>query len=268
MVYNLTSIKRVIAKVYLDLQLSEDTYPINDFLEWASEAVERLGVAPALVTKTTGKNEEPYTILKDHFAKLPLDLFRINQIAYSKTSNGLFYPMRYSTGSMDNWGSCPYDDNFSEPNAIAPMRSGVFTEEPVYVVKPGYINSNARNGYLMISYQAIQLDEEGYPYIPDMQSYIDAIYWYILMKYFYAKWIRNEISEKIYYDAKSSWNYYCKQAVAEMLMPNMDQMESIKNVWVRLIPEINAHNTFYSTIGEQEYVRDKNAYIGKYYGKL
>ena len=32
MVYNLTSIKRVIAKIYSDLQLSEDTYPINDFV--------------------------------------------------------------------------------------------------------------------------------------------------------------------------------------------------------------------------------------------
>ena len=60
--------------------------------------------------------------------------------------------------------------------------------------------------------------------------------------------------QDIYYDAKRSWNFYCKQAYAESLMPTQDDMETIKNVYVRLVPQINAENDFYSSLSSQEII--------------
>jgi len=50
---------------------------------------------------------------------------------------------------------------------------------------------------------------------------------------------------------RNSWNFYRKQAYAEALMPGPDDMMSVQNAWLKLYPEIDSHDTFYSTIGEE-----------------
>lgn len=121
-----------------------------------------------------------------------------------------------------------------------------------YVVQGDYIKCNRRNGYLMVAYQSIPLDIDGYPLIPDDASFIDALYWYIVMKLYYPEWVSGRIRDAVYYDAKRSWNYYSKQAYGNALMPNSDQLESIKNTWLRLVPQLDAHSTFYTTLSEPE----------------
>jgi hypothetical protein len=51
---------------------------------------------------------------------------------------------------------------------------------------------------------------------------------------------------------KTSWNYYCKQAYGEAMAPGVDEMESIKNSWLKLYPEIDDHDTFFSTSGDEQ----------------
>lgn len=121
-----------------------------------------------------------------------------------------------------------------------------------YNVKPGYIMCNVPCGFLKLSYNAIPIDEDGYPMVPDLASYQEAVYWYIAMKYLYPKRLRNEIARDDYYDIRRSWNFYRKQAYAELIMPNQDEMESIKNDWNKLWPEINDHSGFYSHTGERQ----------------
>ena len=110
----------------------------------------------------------------------------------------------------------------------------------------------------MIAYSAVPTDSDGYPLIPDDQSFMEALYWYITMKLLYPEWKQGSIRDAIYYDARRSWNYYCKQAYGNALMPNKDQMESIKNTWLRLVPEIDEHANFYSTLGEQQVIYNNN----------
>lgn len=129
-----------------------------------------------------------------------------------------------------------------------------YTTDYVYTIRGGYIKTNQSTGYLSIAYQAIPIDDEGYPLIPDDVGYVEALYWYIVMKLYYPKWVMGSIRDAIYYEARRSWNYYCKQAYGNAMMPDRDTYESIKNAWVRLVPEINAHNSAYSFIGEQEQV--------------
>ena len=110
----------------------------------------------------------------------------------------------------------------------------------------------------MLAYQAVPTDGDGYPMIPDNQSYIEAVYWYIVMKLLYPKWVSGQTRDAVYFDARRSWNFYCKQAYGNALLPNKDQMESIKNAWVRLIPEINEHTSGYSTLGQRQIIKDAN----------
>lgn len=128
------------------------------------------------------------------------------------------------------------------------------TNDYTYLIKPNYIKTNVETGFIMLAYQAIPTDIDGYPLIPDDQSFMEAIYWYITMKTLYPKWQRGSIRDAVYYDSRRSWNYYCKQAQGNALMPNRDQMESIKNTWLRLVPEINEHSSGFSTLGQQQII--------------
>lgn len=127
-----------------------------------------------------------------------------------------------------------------------------------YTIKPGYIMCNVPCGYLKMSYSAIPLDDDGYPLIPDLTSYTEAIYWYITMKALYPKLLRGELNRQDYYDIRRSWAFYCAQAYAEALMPNEDGLEAIKNNWNKIVPEYADHNTFYSHTGEKQIIYNAN----------
>ena len=127
-----------------------------------------------------------------------------------------------------------------------------FSNTVQYDTKPGYLVSNVPEGYVKLSYHAIYTDDEGMPMIPDIQSYFEAIYWYVAMKLYYPKYLKGDVPQHVYYDMKRSYNFYRKQAYAESLMPNQDEMTNIKNTWHTLVPEIHEEDTFFSTTGDRE----------------
>lgn len=133
-----------------------------------------------------------------------------------------------------------------------------FSNTVQYDVKPGYLVSNVPEGYVKISYHAIFTDEEGMPMIPDVPSYFEAIYWYVAMKLYYPKYLSGDIPQHVYYDMKRSYNFYRKQAYAESLMPNIDEMTDIKHTWHTLVPEIDEDKTFFSTTGDREHIYNHN----------
>ena len=128
-----------------------------------------------------------------------------------------------------------------------------------YDIKPGYLYSNIRNGFVRLSYHAIYTDEEGMPMVPDNASYLEAIYWYVAMKLMYPKYLSGSMPQHIYYDIKKNWAFYCGQAYAQSLMPNQDEMEDIKNTWHTLVPEIREHDTFLSTLGDEQKIYNQSS---------
>jgi len=304
MIYKTTSIKRVISKVFTDLDLQEGDHRVSDMIEWVGEALEKIGAFPAFVNKVTGKDGNPILVVSGYQTKLPNDFHRLIQVSFSTVESGPYYPMRYATGSFD-FGSVvnttsdteavypesalislamdlydlDYEDALAYINAHSNIRSilnsllaqsGTYsttneqddllntTIDYTYLITDNYIKTNQETGYIMLAYQAIPTDNNGYPLIPDDASFMEALYWYIVTKLLYPQWKLGTIRDAVYYDARRSWNFYCKQAYGNALMPNKDQLESIKNTWLRLVPEINEHATGFSTLGERQNIYDAN----------
>lgn len=136
--------------------------------------------------------------------------------------------------------------------SIGHRDSTMFSNELQYMTKPGYIMTNIPEGFVKVSYYAILTDEEAMPMIPDMESYKEALLWYVTLKLMYPKKLKGQISQQDYMEMKTSWNYYCKQAYGEAMAPGVDEMESIKNSWLKLYPEIDDHDTFFSTSGDEQ----------------
>jgi hypothetical protein len=299
MLYTTCSVKRIIAKVFTDLSLNESDHRISDIVEYAGEALEKIGAFPSFVNKVTGKDGTPLLTLTNYSVKLPCDFHNLIQVSYATTESGPYYPMRYGTGNFDagdptittttstvtsdiastsdivilamSLYDLEYDDALALINAEPTTRSKLSailtlttpnfpggvnpmgtTTDITYVITPGYIKTNVETGYIMLAYQAIPTDNEGYPLIPDDASFIEAIYWYIVMKLYYPQWVAGQIRDAVYYDARRSWNYFSKQAYGNALMPNTDSLESIKNSWLRLVPEINEHQSGFSTLGQAQ----------------
>jgi len=301
MIYKLTSIKEVIAKVFTDLDLQEEPHRITDMISWGAEALEKIGAFPSFTNKVTGLEGNPLLVIEDYICKLPYDFHSLLQVAYSTSTTGPFIPIRVNTSNFDNHGDSEditststtapesdivtmamtlydldYEDAVTYLNSNPDKRtiiantiaqsydsksiSGIkqytplyTTDDITYVISNGYVKMNVETGYLMLSYLAIPVDSDGYPMIPDEISFKEALYWYINMKLMYPKWCAGQVRDAVYYDAKRSWNYYCKQAYGDAMMPDIDKLESIKNSWVRLVPNIYEHDSGFSTLGQEEY---------------
>lgn len=127
-----------------------------------------------------------------------------------------------------------------------------------YMTKPGYIEVNVPEGFVKVAYYAIITDEDGMPMIPDMPSYTEAIFWYVTMKLSYPKYLKGQMNQNVYYDMRNSWNFYRKQAYAEAMMPDIGDIQSIKNEYHKLYPEHNDHDEFFEYTGDPQIIYNQN----------
>lgn len=298
---NLVSSKSVIAKVIADLDLKEEDIKITDIRQWIGEAMEKIGAIQQLEHKVV-------TVKVDNYqAKLPCDLYRLDQVAFSFNCSCGWLPMRKVTNSFDIYKQCNKNkckDMLITDAALIPIVKNIYnliedkdaitilnTDRNVkdtlsallqqytvpsingrivlgnpelycatlqYSTKPGYINVNIPEGWLKISYYAIYTDEEGMPMIPDMDSYFEAIFWYVAMKLSYPKYLKGQLSQNIYYDMKNSYNFYRRQAYAEAMAPTTDELRTIQNIWHKLYPEFDDHNTFFEYTGDKQIIYNQD----------
>ena len=144
------------------------------------------------------------------------------------------------------------------PGVVDHKDGTMFSNELQYTTKPGYINTCMPRGFVKISYYAIYTDEDSMPMIPDLESYKEAIYWYVTMKLMYPKKLKGQISQGDYYDIRNSYNFYRKQAYAEAMMPTVDDLTTISNIYNKLYPEINDQDTFFSTSGDEQNIYNQS----------
>lgn len=146
-------------------------------------------------------------------------------------------------------------------------RFDVLDNEPTYFIKPGWVVINKPFGYIKLSYKAIGTDERGYPLIPDLASYQEAIYWYVMMKLNFPKFLNGSLGGRSKYNYNTytyiqhQWQFYRNQAYADAMMPTEGDMMSIKNEWNKLVPDFNEDMHFFKDVGKQERI-----YNDYYYG--
>lgn len=110
-----------------------------------------------------------------------------------------------------------------------------------------HITLSVKEGKVCMAYLAIPLDKDGLPLIPDDVSYKLAIKKYLAMKIDYIEWRRGTLNPQVYQHSEREWAWYVGQAGNKAKMPSIDQLEGIKNQTMRLLPNINAHETFFRT---------------------
>lgn len=284
MIYKYIKCESVIAKIMADLDSTEVRQRVHDIREWIFEAVDKIGAPMQYISKRSGEDGLPVLKIIDHQVPVPSDLQVLDAVAYSTNPNGPWVPMSTSTAifkEKDNGRNYPHYHP-QQPPAVKQFtsQSQFYTingmkylermivdnkfDKPEYFIKPGWIVTNKGKGFIKLAYKAIATDERGYPLIPDLSSYQEAIYWYVVMKLSFSKLLKGKLGGKgvntgqnIYYYTQQQWNFYRNQAYAEAMMPTADDMQNIKNDWNKLIPDWDGDDTFFKDINkEQQFYND------------
>lgn len=306
MIYKYTRCESVIAKIMADLDSTEAQQRTSDIKEWIFEAVDKIGAPMQYIRKESGIDGLPLLKIEDNQVPLPLDLVILDGVAFSENPKGPWFPMSSSTSIFREsarhhneekvFRTLPHDNNnktIEDAEVVVhehqPMRHKAITsqsqlyttngikyaekvlphkEKPEYFIKPGWIVTNKNKGFIKLAYKAIAVDERGYPLIPDLSSYQEAIYWYVTMKLCFPKFMKGQLGGRgvnnagnVYFYTQQQWNFYRNQAYAEAMMPTADDIQNIKNDWNKLVPEWDANETFFKDINKQQ-----DIYTDYYYG--
>lgn len=95
--------------------------------------------------------------------------------------------IRETLSALINQNTVPTANGRYLGNRIGHKDGTMYSYDLQYMTKPGYIMTNVPRGYIKVSYYAIYTDEDSMPMIPDLESYKEAIYWYVTMKLMYPK---------------------------------------------------------------------------------
>lgn len=122
-----------------------------------------------------------------------------------------------------------------------------------YTVNNNYIFTSFKTGKVCMAYKAIPTDEDGLPMVPDQQSVINFLTWYIGNKMAYQAWMMNKINDKQYEETKGYMQLYYMKARNEGKMPSsLDEWESFKNQRIRSIPNLFEHKHFFRNLQRPE----------------
>lgn len=275
MIYKYTKCESVIAKILADSDMSEKNMRITDIREWIFEAIEHIGAPMQYIQKESGQEGCPILKIHENQVPIPEDMHDLNGIAYSNNPNGPWIPVRSETATFKE----PVKHKFTHHEPEQPMRYKLPTaqsqfygnnlvkyaddklnsdEDVTYFTKPGWFVFNKPEGYIKLAYKAIATDERGYPLIPDSASYQEAIYWYVMWKLSFSKYLKGSLggsvrnSANVYYYLQQQWNFFRAQAYAEAMMPTETDMRSIKNEWNKLVPEWDGDDTFFKNVGRKQ----------------
>lgn len=297
MITKFTSSKQIIAKIIADYNLEEDRIRITDLYEWIGEAMQKIGAVSQLDHKVVILELRNYQApLPCDLEKIDFVAYSSCDKNYwipMKKSTGVFsvYDKKQPSSCCEMnfqdtvlfplvkniFGLITDEEALKKLNedtnlrhtlstllnqyTICTNKSGTtnFSNTIQYALKPGYIYSNIPDGYIKLSYYGIYTDEDGMPMIPDNEAYKEAIMYYIGTKVLYPEWINGRINSNIYYAIKNSWNFYRKQAYAEAMMPDQNDLINISKTWHTIVPEIDSYDTFLSTTGDSQVIKNQNS---------
>jgi len=287
-VYKTISSKVVIRKIFRDLKPQDDKW-IDDAIEWIGEALEHIGSAPQLLQKQcvlsisnhkvllpsdlyyinqVAVNNTVSPVSSAELDTLTTKVTELQDAIVDAQANNLEYSDTASILHEINSRIVVLENVYFKDEAkLQPLQYGASTfhksmhcegcvnenmqYEDTYIIDNDYIKTSFESGKICLSYMAFPTDDDCYPLVPDDISFKEAMFWYVYKKILLSNptFKNNGIDYGI---AENQWKYYCTQARNAANYPDIDKYESFMNQWVRLLPNINRHETLFEDLNTRE----------------
>lgn len=201
-VFKQVSIKVALRKIMSDLgytQTNASEFPWQDAVEWIAEALGQIGAY------TQYNAKEVNLTVANYKSKLPCDFIHLKRIV-NTASNSPY-------GALDNRNNHLLENNIDTADQKSERFLGNSDTDFDYNIVLDNIITNYKDGTLKIQYLAMPTDEEGFPYIPENESYKEAFFWKVARQLAIRGSIPNK--ELSYERCDYEWQFYCGQARAE-----------------------------------------------------
>lgn len=126
-----------------------------------------------------------------------------------------------------------------------------------YKLQGQVIYTSLKEGTIEIAYEAIPVDCDGYPQIPDNSSFRDALELYITKRRYKVLYDTGRIKGDVYSTTCQDYAFAVGQAQTSLIMPSIDEMESITNMWNTLIPRVTEHRMGFINSGSKETLKQQ-----------
>lgn len=261
-VYNYVSSKEIINNVYRDLGLQEGIN-YEDSVNWIYRALELIGAPTQYVQKVLGWKEDSKLNFTSYVFPLPCDFHALTFLSI----NG--QPTRPSTdstlylkdgacctdvGVLTDQAYVQFTDNFGNEfsSAFGSQINRGREQGYTFSINSGVVTTNTKEGKACLFYDAIPIDDQGFPLIPDNEKVKRAVEDYIKVKLLYIQWAQDADSRgkrELYQEAEKEYCFTIGSATNDLKMPEIGEMENIKNALIRMKPRIQEYNNFFKSLG-------------------
>lgn len=125
-------------------------------------------------------------------------------------------------------------------------------EENSYSINGASIDTSFPSGYVTIAYDAVKMDENGFPMVPDFPSFKQAFKYFLLKSFAEPEYYRGSVQKHIYTDIDTQYSWYVGQASSGFKMPSPDKMQAMINGLVRILPRTNDHSDGWKSFNKKE----------------
>lgn len=185
------------------------------------------------------KSKEDVVHIEDYRSLLPCDCIAVYAVRDCKSGNALRHMMAHFGGNRNKY-------------------NGV----PAYKIESNVIYTNFKCGDVLIAYDAINVDQDGLPMLPDDPTFLRALEMYIKREWFTVLFDLGEIRADVLTNTQSDAAAAINICKSKFRMPSEDEMEAIGSIMKRLLPDAKQHRSSFSTAHNPEHLKTHNAYSG------
>jgi hypothetical protein len=202
MIYKSQSIKAVIANIQNAFNFEGN--------EWVGKAFDIIPLGMQIIGTSIPLEKTSYTAtVTDYRVELPCDLENLLYVTY----NGCWLKLKSNSILADKY-RC--DECSGDPYNFA-------------VLNPNYLQTSFETGEVVFYYEALPLDSEGFPLVPDNAHYIEALGWFLTYKLMTAGFVHK--SFRNWREPYEMWERTYPRAQNDALFPSIMDAERLKDFW-------------------------------------
>lgn len=169
--------------------------------------------------------------IRDHRGQLPCDFYQIDGL---RTAGGIAYELATATfhsADMDGGG------------------------RPAYKIQGRAVITSVKDDDATLAYQAIDVDDDGFPTLPDNSVFLRALEAYVKERWFTILFDTGRIAAQVYSNAQQEYAWAAGQCATEQNRLTLDRMEALNNSLNTLLQRSSMHRDGFVTLGARELIK-------------
>lgn len=136
------------------------------------------------------------------------------------------------------------DSFYNSENKVSPS-------DLTFKIQDGIIYTSIKSGKVELAYIAVNTDDDGYPVIPDNQSFIRALKAYIKLESFTILHDMGVISKDVYDRCQQEYGWAVGDCDSEFNRLSLSEAETLANSHNRMLPDDNQFQRGFQGLGDK-----------------